>query len=207
MGHEWVIWEHYDPAPGAPYKKQSQAASWSMMQKVAWFNDIVTFWRLWSTLPFSKLEKYFVASQSVPVYVVGTEKKRISTLSVFQSGIEPKWEDDINKNGSEFRFTLNLIPEKQSYSGFLNQLWEDFVLDLISKRTPHTSDIAGIRIADKTRGDQQVIRIEVWMKFHNADTDPRGVAIKNFILEEYLKKHDLPSGADVLKFENHVAHH
>ena len=31
LGHEWVIWEHYDPAPGAPYKKQYQAASWSLM--------------------------------------------------------------------------------------------------------------------------------------------------------------------------------
>jgi Eukaryotic initiation factor 4E len=70
LSDNWVFWEHYDPAPGAPYKKPTHAASWSQMHKLAWFNDIVTFWQLWSKLPFTKLENYFFDRENtrVPVY-------------------------------------------------------------------------------------------------------------------------------------------
>ncbi len=140
----------------------------------------------------------------MPVYTIGTEQKRIGTLSVFRQGVEPKWEDPINFAGSEFRFTLTLPAEKSSWA-FLNQLWEDFVVDLISRKMPHDDEIAGIRIVDKSR-DTLVLRLEVWMKFNNADSDPRGDAIKNFVFTEYLKKHDITT-SDALKFENHNKTH
>lgn len=77
-------------------------------------------------------------------------------------------------------------------------------MDLISGRIPNAHEIAGIRIVDKSRSDP-LIRLEVWMNFNNADSDPRGDAIKNFIFQEYLRKNELPT-ADVLKFENHDKH-
>lgn len=81
----------------------------------------MTFWQLWTNLPFSHLERYFFDKdkQAVPVYQIGLEQKRISTLSVFQTGVEPRWEDPVNTKGSEFRFTLHLTGDKCNYT-FLN---------------------------------------------------------------------------------------
>lgn len=139
----------------------------------------------------------------MPVYQIGSDQKRISTLSVFQKDVEPRWEDPVNNSGSEFRFTLQPSGEKSTYP-FLNQLWEDFVVDLISGRIPHAQEIVGIRMVDKSR-NEPMLRLEVWMSFNNADSDSRGDAIKNYIFNEYLKKNGLPTG-DVLKFENHDKH-
>ena len=75
LGRSWVLWEHYDPAPGASYKKKATAASWAASAvKLAWFHDIVTFWQLWQGLPFSSLERFFYNKDSitVPVYTTGT---------------------------------------------------------------------------------------------------------------------------------------
>jgi len=80
------------------------------MQKVAWFNDIVTFWQQWQTLPFSHLENYFYDKENarLPLYTLGSEEKRISCLMMFQSGIKPEWEDKVNASGSEFQFVLGV---------------------------------------------------------------------------------------------------
>lgn len=52
--------------------------------------------------------------------------------------------------------------------------------DLVTGKIPHTDDIAGVRICDKSRNDLQ-IRIEFWLKFPKEE-DARGAAI-----QEYLK--------------------
>ena len=62
------------------------------MKKIAWFNDIITFWQLWNTLDISKLEKFFFNKDmmNLPIYgiaVFNGDQKRISSLSLFQSGI------------------------------------------------------------------------------------------------------------------------
>ena len=67
-------------------------------------------------------------------------------------------------------------------------MWEDIISDIVSKRMPHSDDIAGIRICDKSRNDP-IIRREVWLKFANGDKDPRGIAIKNFVIAECFEKH------------------
>jgi hypothetical protein len=85
LTRKWTVWEHYDAAPGIPVTNQT----WTNWQKIAWFGDIITFWQLWHTMPFSKLEKYFYDKDTitVPVYNVGDDRKRINTFSVFETGI------------------------------------------------------------------------------------------------------------------------
>jgi hypothetical protein len=64
-------------------------------------------------MPFSKLEKYFYDREQnqVPAYMIGEEKKRIATFSLFEAGIQPNWEDAVNSKGSEYRFNLELQGE------------------------------------------------------------------------------------------------
>lgn len=92
-GLKWVVWEQYENAPGAAKYKQTvgddkHVESWkASMQKVAWFNDMITFGQLWRTMPFSDLGHYFFdkEGQQVPVYQVqgALDQKRISTLGLF----------------------------------------------------------------------------------------------------------------------------
>lgn len=159
------------------------------MQKVAWFNDIATFWQLWRELPFSKLERFFYdkMNNQLPMYDIGKagtpEKKRIASLGIFQSGVKPMWEDLVNKDNSEIRCSF---PTNLSYETY-NQIWEEVVSDLVTAKIPHTNDIAGVRICDKSRNDV-VIRIEVWLKFFE-DKDPRAVAIMEYLKQEINVRH------------------
>jgi hypothetical protein len=67
-------------------------------------------------------------------------------------------------NGSEIQFTLNLQGDQGSYQKFLNQLWEESVFDVISGNFTHADDIAGIRIVDKSKGENLILRMEIWLK-------------------------------------------
>ena len=212
----WVFWEQYEAAPGN-FKKTPAGAWQELIQELAWFGDIVSFWQIWQALPISNLENYFFDRKEgvVPVYDIvtdlktnATDKKRIFCLSLFQEGIKPYWDHRGNAFGSEFCFTLptNEHPENAEFD-FLNKLWENFALDLISHRIPHVDQIAGIRIADKSRGGDFRIRLEVWLKFSSGDTDPRGIEIKNFVTKEYLEKQGMQNLPDNIKFENHGKGH
>lgn len=44
LGQKWVFWEQYENAPGTAYSKPTGHDWHSSMQKIAWFNNIVTFW-------------------------------------------------------------------------------------------------------------------------------------------------------------------
>lgn len=63
---------------------------------------------------------------------------RISTLSMFQTGVMPKWEDPANATGGEYhiRFALSDSSHETSIDK-LNTIWEACVFDLISNRFPH----------------------------------------------------------------------
>jgi|LauGreDrversion4_2_1035121.scaffolds.fasta_scaffold63437_1 hypothetical protein len=74
---------------------------------------------------------------------------------------------------------------------YLNEIWESFVLDVISHRMPNVDQIAGVRISDKSRGSDLMVRLEVWLKFPDGDTDARGIAIKDFVEKEYFEKRAL----------------
>lgn len=130
------------------------------------------------------------------------ERSRISAFSVFEKDIEPVWEDKANKNGSEFHFMFNMNSAQQNYVDFVNPLWEDIVLKLISGQFPHEDKIAGVRLADKSKGEGLVIRLEVWLRAEGAAT-PEHLEIRNFVLEEILKKHDLPSDEGLPKYMVH----
>jgi hypothetical protein len=150
------------------------------MQKVGWFKDIVTFWQIWSTIPISHLEKFFFdpSTQNLPIYKVGEKEieKRISSLGIFQSGVKPMWEDEVNKDCVEIRAK---IPAHLTQS-MINAVWEHTVVDLITTKIPSSDDIAGIRICDKSRGGDSLIRIEIWTKIR-ADNDPRLEGMKTHI--------------------------
>ncbi len=59
-------------------------------------------------------------------------------------------------------------------------MWEDVVVDLITKKLPKSEEVAGIRICDKSRGGDAQIRIEVWTKIKST-TDEGLIEMKAHI--------------------------
>ena len=158
------------------------------MQKVAWFNDLLTFSQQWKDLPFSDLSNYFFDKEQsrLPIIQVGEEPKRISCLSVFQSGIQPMWEDKVNATGSELKIQFS-PPHGQGFK-YLNELWENLMNDLVTGNIPHASEIAGLRFCDKSKFGETTLRVEVWLKFTNPQKDQRGIDISTFILKHHFEK-------------------
>jgi len=105
-----------------------------------------------------------------------TTMKRISSLSFFQSGIKPQWEDPVNTLGSELQC---MLPNGLTYSRY-NRIWEDIITDLVTKKIPHVEDVAGVRIFDKTRTGELVIRLDIWLKIADENGD-KTKAIKAYL--------------------------
>jgi hypothetical protein len=53
----------------------------------------------------------------------------LSALSLFKTGIQPAWEDEVNGKGADFCIRMMEIKN----TTLLNKIWEDLVLDIITK--------------------------------------------------------------------------
>ena len=102
---KWTLWEQYETKDSSNYK--------DTMMKVACFNDPVSFWKVWNTVPHSdplnyvhyfdeEVEKAMVAKH----YVSKGVDQKISAVSLFKTGIIPAWEDEVNAKGGEFSVKL-----------------------------------------------------------------------------------------------------
>jgi hypothetical protein len=99
------------------------------------------------------------------------------------------WEDKINATGSEFKFMIIPLGATSAQSiDQVNEIWEEIVVDLITGRIPHSDDIAGIRINDKSRGEL-LVRVEVWLKFPNWNQEQKGKDIQNYITKDVFERH------------------
>ena len=69
------------------------------MQKVAWFDDVISFSLAWANLHHHNIENLFFneRSSTVNVHMIDSEEKRINGLSLFEYSIDPKWDDPINE--------------------------------------------------------------------------------------------------------------
>ena len=88
---------------------------------------------------------------------------------MFLSELHPSYEDEVNKQGGEFRmdFKTNLT--------FLQRLWEKLLFNVITDEYQNTDMLAGIRLLDKsTSSRENFFRIEIWTKFNDNE-----VGLKN----------------------------
>ena len=103
--------------------------------------------------------------------------RSVEGLSLFRSGIEPKWEDPANAEGGEWFFKTRIPLED------LDSCWEDSILALIGETLDPTDKdtVCGIRVVDKSRGSRHVqYRLEVWFR-SNDDATVKGEIKKRWI--------------------------
>lgn len=151
---KWTLWEQYETKYSSDYK--------NTMQKVACFNDPVSFWKVWNTVPHSDplnfihyYEEENAESAVAKHYVVRGQEHKISAVSLFKTGIIPAWEDPVNAKGGEFSAKLHCTKEE------IKPIWEEIILEIISSSFPNSDQVCGIRMLDKA----QMFKVEVWVKY------------------------------------------
>lgn len=151
LKYTWVIWEQIMQASEAKQSQYSDAT-----HKVAPFNTVQGFWRLWNHMPQpSELldQKRMVREQPDGLHV-------IDAIMIFRENIRPEWEDKMNANGGHFQFQL----KPSTGGGQIDEYWNNVVLGMIGGTIEPAHMITGLRLVDKLSGPRQAngIRIEVW---------------------------------------------
>ena len=186
IGREWCLWEQFDSVvEGERTASTNQANYGHNMKQVALFNDIPSFARVWKTLPHCQIDKIFFNNKTNNVNIwkkadgSGSEL-RIHTLSLFQNNVEPKWEDEVNKQGGEFKISFFAA------TSTVQTMWERLLFDIVTQEFVHCDFIAGVRLLDKsTTSKQGFFRIEVWTKFDD-ESSTLGNEMKAYLQENYV---------------------
>lgn len=173
----WTLWEQYETKDSANYQ--------DTMEKVACFNDPISFWKVWNTVPHSNplnFIHYFDEEGANRIvakhYVVKGSEQKISSVSLFKTGIEPAWEDPVNLKGGEFSMKIKCDKED------IKPIWEGIILEVISGNFPHSDQVCGIRMLDKA----QMFKVEIWVKYPSIDDE--SFLSQNARLKELVETHD-----------------
>ena len=95
----WTLWEQYEIKDSKDYRKT--------MTKVACFEDLLSFWKIWNNVPHRDPANFFAftdedGTTKNKFYPINDREVKINTLSLFITGIDPEWEDPINAKGGQF---------------------------------------------------------------------------------------------------------
>jgi translation initiation factor 4E len=136
---QWTLW--FDNPKLAPAGSDWKA---NLIQ-VGSFDTAQDFWRIYNNVK--------------PASSIGVG----SNYSVFRRGIQPAWEDEQNKQGGKFVFSIN---KKESKSGRCDDHWLHTVLALIGETMDETGDsINGAVVSIRKNQD----RIAIWLAGSDRD--------------------------------------
>lgn len=217
LRHTWALWEQLQQGPTAtqpadnavpaPAAGHTTAAYGDLTTQVAKISDVQTFWHYFMHLP----QPSQILGESKKIVRQDSEDSPAHTLAAlmfFKDAIRPEWEDEANKKGGHFQFTLQLertrpmgkdapvLGNKEPGSSWLAQTdeyWNNIVLGLIGGSLDPADFVTGVRLVDKVKppprqGGRPVghIRVEVW--FRDASDNAKINALKD-ALENHMRCH------------------
>ncbi len=154
----WTFWETYT----SKTKKLEYANSKRLIFK---WNDLITFFQFWNKYPGKDIKNILFDGNKLKYFF--NEKYRITSMNIFQEGIEPMWEDEQNKGGKYFQCDYQIKSDLETFSQLANAHWKKLALCTMGGTIPNGEYINGIRFVDKTnfeRGKIIMFRIEIWVK-------------------------------------------
>eukprot|EP01017_Pseudomicrothorax_dubius_P032705 TRINITY_DN4306_c0_g2_i1.p1 TRINITY_DN4306_c0_g2~~TRINITY_DN4306_c0_g2_i1.p1 ORF type:complete len:223 (-),score=59.18 TRINITY_DN4306_c0_g2_i1:119-739(-) len=158
----WTFWESYKQRTGQSFEDS--------LKELIYFDKLSDFSRIWNNFPhktFTDLIFYDDRNQELKeIEVEDGRWESIDGLCLFRDSVKPQWEEEINKNGAEFRFTLSNLEYKD-----INLAWEKTVFALVGETFPDSEKIVGLRFMNKLQAKEKGIRIEVWVSFNSSNFD------------------------------------
>ena len=154
----WTFWE--------TYISKTEDLSYDNSNKLIFqWNDLITFFQFWNKYPGKDIKNILFDGNKVKYFF--NEKYRITSMNIFQEGIEPMWEDEQNKGGKYFQCDYQIKSDLETFSQLANAHWKKLALCTMGGTIPNGEYINGIRFVDKTdfgRGKIIMFRIEIWVK-------------------------------------------
>lgn len=155
LENKWTLW--YRP-PASHGNQAPQAKAWEQSQKFHFSASTVEeFWKGFHKVP-----------RITPGHPVNCD------YSLFKEGVKPMWEDEFNKNGGRWTYTVERRQSPNSPTtpspSIIEQVWLDVMLCLIGEGfDPHGDQIAGgvcgIRMPrGKSPSESMAAKIHIWTK-------------------------------------------
>ena len=144
------------------------------------FNNVIDFWRFFNNIPNPEA---WLTSQTGLKKINGTFW---SSLSLFEKGIEPKWEDPVNSKGGEISL------RKYKNVSTISSHWLDLILSIIGEQFKYSEDIVGIRIVDSSIVESSfkkrfLYRIEIWFRDINKKNNIENFIKNTITIPHYIK--------------------
>jgi translation initiation factor 4E len=186
---KWSLWEQLQQNLPQSFVSDSAAHASStnygdLTRKIATIADVQSFWKYFTHLP----QPSAILGESLKVQrqeADGTAHT-LAAIMLFRGDIKPEWEDEANKKGGHFQFTLQYertrVAKDASFSGKpdvnpgvwlarTDEFWNNLVLGLIGETLEPEDFITGIRLVDKVKppmkpGARPVghLRVEIWFR-------------------------------------------
>jgi hypothetical protein len=167
LNRSWTLWEMWDQSIGV------SSSYGDKMKKVGSFSSLVSFWQYWHALPHADPRLIFTD------YPQGTRRTygdiKIDAVGVFQTGIEPAWEDPMNRQGCDISLKVRVNFD------VLKEIWDRLVFGIIGETVPSSHKITGVRIVEKYKG---LTKIELWLSCPQGDPATR--MIKDYFSSELV---------------------
>ncbi|KAL5457258.1 hypothetical protein EMCRGX_G034505 [Ephydatia muelleri] len=153
----WVMW--FDKCAAA--SRNGFADYQSSLDRLSSVHCIEDFWRVYNNLqPPSRLTN--------------------ASYHFFKENIRPLWEDPSNCHGGKWVVTFS------GGNSFLDKVWEELLLRLISGEMSHLEDITGAVVSRRKRGD----RISLWT---STQEDTKAIAVCRELVQVLLIACGVPS--------------
>ena len=156
----WTFWETYS-------SKTKKLTNYSEANKLIFkWNDLITFFQFWKKYPGNDIKNILFDGNNLKYFF--NEKYRVTSMNIFQEGIQPMWEDESNKGGKYFQCDYQIKKDDmEDFSKLANIHWKKLALCTMGGSIPYADYINGIRFVDKTdfeRGKIIMFRMEIWVK-------------------------------------------
>ena len=156
----WTFWETYS-------SKTKKLTNYSEANKLIFkWNDLITFFQFWKKYPGNDIKNILFDGNNLKYFF--NEKYRVTSMNIFQEGIQPMWEDESNKGGKYFQCDYQIKKDDmEDFSKLANIHWKKLALCTMGGSIPYADHINGIRFVDKTdfeRGKIIMFRMEIWVK-------------------------------------------
>ena len=180
----WAFWERYQTST-----RKNRDNYEETNENIYTFNSLAKFAAVWKNTPYNSLSAFFfdLKNSELKKMTIAGEERVVEALLLFRAGIEPKWEDPQNLQGTSLICELHdPAPED------LDLIWSDLVFALIGERFEYSEEINGVRVLDRLQ-KFGLVKVELWIKVgllkqkQGSAEYERNKAVRNSVTAEFFK--------------------
>lgn len=153
LKNKWVIWEQIVKLSDHGHNDYKEHT-----KPLVTFDSVEAFWNLWFNIP---QPSELASNRRIARECADGSEHFVDAIMVFREGVQPMWEDPLNKDGGHFDYRFKPSDVQQLT---VDEYWNNIILGLVGSTVPLGNFINGVRLVDKLSSRYPVLRIEVWFQ-------------------------------------------